>query len=118
MEIEGCRKRSKEAPKRYNGASSLAANASPAKQFGAQALEPHGLTWFNTQKEAKYAPENWIDESRLALEFPVVRDKLHKLGVGYIFAKLEECNLTLVREFYENWDTLFGERTKVKIRAQ
>ncbi|MCE2055538.1 hypothetical protein HAX54_042842 [Datura stramonium] len=61
------------------------------------------------QKEAKYAPENWIDEDLLTLEFPAIRDKLHQLGVEYIFAKIEECNLTLVREFYENWDTSLRE---------
>ncbi|MCD7461851.1 hypothetical protein HAX54_047268, partial [Datura stramonium] len=30
-----------------------------------------------TQKEAKYYPENWIDEGRLAIEFPTIRDMLH-----------------------------------------
>ncbi|MCD9638577.1 hypothetical protein HAX54_022634, partial [Datura stramonium] len=57
-----------------------------------------------------------IDEGRLALEFLTIWDKLHELGVGYIFAKPKECNLTLVREFYAKWDTLFGESTKVKTR--
>ncbi|MCD9640822.1 hypothetical protein HAX54_026482, partial [Datura stramonium] len=88
------------------GASSSAAKAGPARRFGAKA------------KEAKYAPENWIYEGRLAFEFPTIQDKLHVLGVGYIFAELEECNLTLVRDFYANWDTSFVEKTKVKIRGQ
>ncbi|MCD9642327.1 hypothetical protein HAX54_029038 [Datura stramonium] len=62
--------------------------------------------------EAKYAPEHWIDEGRLAREFPSIKDKLRELGVGYIFAEIEECNFTLMREFYTNWDTSFGESTK------
>ncbi|MCE0482175.1 hypothetical protein HAX54_040643, partial [Datura stramonium] len=33
-------------------------------------------------KDAKYAPEYWIDEGLLALEFPTNMDKLHELGVG------------------------------------
>ncbi|MCD7456280.1 hypothetical protein HAX54_031117, partial [Datura stramonium] len=82
------------------------------RRFGAKAVEPHGLTWFNTQKEVKYAHENWIDEGHLALEFPVIREKIPELGAGYIFNKSERCNLTLVREFYENCDTSFGESTK------
>ncbi|MCD7469579.1 hypothetical protein HAX54_008692, partial [Datura stramonium] len=45
--------------------------ASPARWFGEKFVEPQGLTWFSTQKEAKYAPENWIDEGRLA----VIKDK-------------------------------------------
>ncbi|MCD9639028.1 hypothetical protein HAX54_023273, partial [Datura stramonium] len=65
--------------------------------------------------EAKYVLENWINEGRLALEFPAIRDKVRELGLGYIFVELEECNLTLVREFYANWETSFGEINKVKI---
>ncbi|MCD9560145.1 hypothetical protein HAX54_018626, partial [Datura stramonium] len=61
------------------------------------AVEPHGLTWFNTQMEAKYAPENWIDEGFLALEFPTIRDRICQMGLGFIFADLEDSNLTLVR---------------------
>ncbi|MCD7469109.1 hypothetical protein HAX54_007907, partial [Datura stramonium] len=69
-------------------------------------------------KEAKYAPRNWIDDGRLVLELPTIKEKLHELGVGYIFGEPLECNLTLVREFYVNWDTTFGGSTKVKIRGQ
>ncbi|MCE3217204.1 hypothetical protein HAX54_011036, partial [Datura stramonium] len=61
------------------------------------AVETYGLTWFNTQTEAKYALEHWIDEGRLAQEFLAIRDKLSELGVGYIFTEPEECNLTFVR---------------------
>ncbi|MCE0481848.1 hypothetical protein HAX54_039937 [Datura stramonium] len=83
-----------------------------------KSCKPYRLTWFNTQKEAKYAPENRIDEGRLALEFPTIRDKLNELGVGYIFAEPKECKLTLVRDFYTNWDISFEESSKVKIRGQ
>ncbi|MCE3052325.1 hypothetical protein HAX54_052250, partial [Datura stramonium] len=55
---------------------------------------------------------------RLALEFPVIRVKHCELGVGYIFVEPKECNCTLVREFYANWDTSFGKSTKVKNRDQ
>ncbi|MCE2055934.1 hypothetical protein HAX54_043758, partial [Datura stramonium] len=90
----------------------------PARRFGERAVEPHGLSWFKTQKEVKYAHNNWIDEGSFALEFPVIRDNLCELGLGYIFVEPKECNLTLVREFYANWDTSFGESIKVKIRGQ
>ncbi|MCD9638169.1 hypothetical protein HAX54_021943, partial [Datura stramonium] len=68
----------------------------PHKDIREKAVEPRGLPWFNTQKEAKYAPENWIDEGGLALEFPTIRDKIRELGAGYIFNEPERCNLTLV----------------------
>ncbi|MCE3049572.1 hypothetical protein HAX54_045183, partial [Datura stramonium] len=106
----------KRARKGKKEASSSTSKAGPARIFRAKVVEPHGLTWFNTQKEAKYAPENWIDEGLLELEFPVIEDKIRKLGAGYVFNELERCNLTLVREFYTNWDTSFRERTKVKSR--
>ncbi|MCD9641707.1 hypothetical protein HAX54_028095, partial [Datura stramonium] len=83
--------------------SSSPSKEGPARIFRAKAVEPHRLTWFNTQKEAKYALENWIDEGRLALEFLAIRDKICELGDGYIFNEPKRCNLNLVREFYENW---------------
>ncbi|MCE5165937.1 hypothetical protein HAX54_013272, partial [Datura stramonium] len=58
-------------------------------------MEPHRLSWFNTQKEVKYDPKNWINKGHLAIEFPTIRDKVPELGLGYIFADPEECNLTL-----------------------
>ncbi|MCE2055153.1 hypothetical protein HAX54_042069, partial [Datura stramonium] len=100
------------------GASSSTSKAGPTMRFGAKAVEDHGLTWFNTQKEAKYAPENWIDEVHLELDFPAIRDKIRELGAGYIFNEQERRNLILVREFYTSWDTSFGESTKIKIRGQ
>ncbi|MCD7451271.1 hypothetical protein HAX54_010624, partial [Datura stramonium] len=77
------------------GAGSSATKGGPARRFEAKAIKPHGLTWFNTKKESKYAPENWIYEGHLALEFLAIRDKIRELGVGYIFNEPERCNLTL-----------------------
>ncbi|MCD9644764.1 hypothetical protein HAX54_033196, partial [Datura stramonium] len=99
-------------------ASSSAPKAGLARRFGAKAVEPHGLTWFNNKKEAKYALGNWIDEDQLELEFPTIQEEMCELGAGYIFNELERCNLNLVREFYTNWNTSFGESTKVKIRGK
>ncbi|MCE3050682.1 hypothetical protein HAX54_047882, partial [Datura stramonium] len=55
--------------------SSSSAKGAPARRFGERAMEPHGLSWFNIKKDVKYAPEDWIDEVRLALEFPTIWDK-------------------------------------------
>ncbi|MCD9638100.1 hypothetical protein HAX54_021810, partial [Datura stramonium] len=54
----------------------------------------------------------------MALEFLDIRDKFHELEVGYILVEPKEFTLTMVREFYENWDTSFEESTKVKISGQ
>ncbi|MCE3051896.1 hypothetical protein HAX54_051144, partial [Datura stramonium] len=103
---------------RKTEASSLAPKAGPARRFRAKAVEPHRLTWFNTQKESKYTPENWIDEGHLELELSAIWDMIRELGADYISNELKRCNLTLVREFYANWGTSFGENTKVKIRGK
>ncbi|MCD7467713.1 hypothetical protein HAX54_005313 [Datura stramonium] len=82
-------------------------------------MEEHRLNWFNVQKEVKYALKNWIDEGCLALEFPTIRDSILELGLGYVFAEPEECNLiTFVRKFYANWNTSCGGSTKIKVGGQ
>ncbi|MCD7470506.1 hypothetical protein HAX54_010431 [Datura stramonium] len=81
-------------------------------------MEEHGLKWFNSQKEANYASENWIYDGCLALEFPTISDTIRVLGLVYVFAELEECNLTLVKEFYTNWNTSHRESTKNKVQGQ
>ncbi|MCE2055414.1 hypothetical protein HAX54_042540, partial [Datura stramonium] len=63
--------------------SSSTQKAPPARSFGAKAVEEHGIKCFNTQKEAKYALENWIDKGRLALEFRTIWDTI-RLGLGYV----------------------------------
>ncbi|MCD7448019.1 hypothetical protein HAX54_036839, partial [Datura stramonium] len=40
------------------------------------------------------------------------KEKIRELGATYIFNETERCNHTLVRKFYANWDTSFGESTK------
>ncbi|MCE3050313.1 hypothetical protein HAX54_046884 [Datura stramonium] len=115
-EIEAAYKGIKQLQKGTKGLSS-SAKGLLSRRFGEREVEPHELSWFKTQKEVKYAPKNWIDEGCLTLEFPSIQDKVRELGLGYIFAKPEECNLTLVRKFYANWDTSFWERNEVKIRG-
>ncbi|MCE0481477.1 hypothetical protein HAX54_039252 [Datura stramonium] len=45
-------------------------------------------------------------------------DSTHRRRLSYLFAESEECNLTLVKEFYANWDPSYGERNEVKINGQ
>ncbi|MCE2055653.1 hypothetical protein HAX54_043098, partial [Datura stramonium] len=117
-EVNVAEKSRKRGRPRKTNSSSSAPKIGPARKFGAKGVEPHGLTCFNTQKEEKYASENKTDEGHLALKFPAIRKKIGELGASYIFNELERCNLTLVREFYTNWDTLFENSTKVKIIGQ
>ncbi|MCD7458348.1 hypothetical protein HAX54_037982, partial [Datura stramonium] len=117
-EIEEASKGLKRLKKGTKGSRSLAKGA-VARRFGERAMEPHGgLSWFNTQTEVKYSPLNWIYEGGLAVEFPTIWDKVRELGLCYIFVDPEKCNVTLVREFYANWNISFRESTKVKIWGQ
>ncbi|MCE0482101.1 hypothetical protein HAX54_040498, partial [Datura stramonium] len=87
-EIEVAKKGLKWLRKGQKGSSSSTKGA-PTRRFGAKAVEPYGLTLFNTQKDAKYTPKNCIDIGHLALEFSTIRDKVCELGLGYIFAEPE-----------------------------
>ncbi|MCD9639650.1 hypothetical protein HAX54_024300 [Datura stramonium] len=95
-EVKIANKGLKRLRKGMKGSSSSAAKGTHARRFGAKVVEPHGLKWFQEQKEAKYVVENWIDKGRIAFELPTIHDKVRELRLGYVFAVLEECNLTLV----------------------
>ncbi|MCE3215051.1 hypothetical protein HAX54_000616, partial [Datura stramonium] len=93
-EIEVAGKNLKWLRKGTKESSSSSTKGALARMFGERAVETHGLSWSKIQKE------------------------VHELGLGYIFVEPVEYNLTLVREFYANWETSFGEITKVKIWGQ
>ncbi|MCD7461117.1 hypothetical protein HAX54_045197 [Datura stramonium] len=113
-EIEAAGKGLKQLRKCTKGPSSSSSKGATARMLRERAVEPHGLSWFNTQKEVKYAPKNWIDKGFLALEFSTIQDKVRELGLGYIFAKTEKCNLTLVRNFMQTRTLIFGRAPKSK----
>ncbi|MCD7458971.1 hypothetical protein HAX54_039722 [Datura stramonium] len=95
-EVEIANKGLKRLGKGRKGSSSSTAKGTPARRYRDKDVEPYGIRWFQTQKEAKYSLENWIDEGHLALEFPTIRNKVRELELGYVFAEPKECNLTLV----------------------
>ncbi|MCD7471615.1 hypothetical protein HAX54_012191, partial [Datura stramonium] len=68
-EVEISNKGLKRFQKETKGLSSSAAKRTLPMRFRAKVVEPHGLKWFQAQKEAKYAPKNFISEGGLALEF-------------------------------------------------
>ncbi|MCD9645870.1 hypothetical protein HAX54_035180 [Datura stramonium] len=57
-EVEVSNQGLKRLRKGTKGSTSLATKAPNARRFGATAMEPHGLKWFNAKKEAKYALRN------------------------------------------------------------
>ncbi|MCE0481027.1 hypothetical protein HAX54_038397, partial [Datura stramonium] len=51
-EVNVAEKSRKRVRPRKTDASSSNPKAGPARRFGEKEVEPHGLTWFNTQKKA------------------------------------------------------------------
>jgi hypothetical protein len=76
------------------------------------------LDWFESQKEAKYMGDEYVNEGRLQAEFPRIHEMVYNLGLQFIFEDQGECNLTLVREFYANWNTEQSNSNKVEVRGK
>lgn len=66
----------------------------------------YGKDWYECQQESKYLHDNYyVDEGRLRKEFPHNPSQINALGLLYVFMDQGRCNLSLVREFYMNWNT-------------
>lgn len=99
----------------------------PPRRFGKQVVEEHGLDWYNTQLADKYMGDEYVNQQSLQEMFPTIYDGIYNLCLQYIFVDQGECNLTLVREFYANWNTensqcnsqvvVRGKRVRVSTRA-
>uniref|UniRef100_M1DUH5 Putative plant transposon protein domain-containing protein n=1 Tax=Solanum tuberosum TaxID=4113 RepID=M1DUH5_SOLTU len=87
------------------GSSSRETTNLPPKKFGKQALMHYGEDWYECEQESKYLGDEYVDEGRLRQEFPHIHTQIHALGLQYVFVDQGECNLSLVREFYVNWNT-------------
>ncbi|KAH0709064.1 hypothetical protein KY284_010491 [Solanum tuberosum] len=98
------------------GSSSREPNDLPPQKFGGQAVMQYGKDWYECQQESKYLGDEYIDEGRLRQEFPNILAKINALGLQYVFMDQGEFNLSLVREFYANWNTHRVEINKGFIR--
>ncbi|KAG5576664.1 hypothetical protein H5410_056798, partial [Solanum commersonii] len=85
--------------------SSRATNNLPPQKFGERALMHYGKDWYVCQQESKYLGDEYVDEGRLQQEFPNIHAQINALGLPYVFMNQGECNLSLVHEFYVNWNT-------------
>ncbi|KAG5611527.1 hypothetical protein H5410_022808 [Solanum commersonii] len=97
------------------GSSSREPNNLPPKIWRASCLH-YGKNWYECQQESKYLGDEYIDEGRLRQEFPNILAKINALGLQYVFMDQGECTLSLVCEFYVNWNTRRVEINKGFIR--
>lgn len=65
----------------------------------------YDMDQYKNQHESKYLGDYYVDEERLGREFPNVDAKINTLGLQYLFVNQGDCNLSLLREFYVNWNT-------------
>ncbi|KAH0709236.1 hypothetical protein KY284_010663 [Solanum tuberosum] len=77
----------------------------PPQIFCEQAVMQYGKDWYECQQESKYLGDEYVDEGRLRQEFPHILTQIHAWGLQYVFMDQSECNLSLVHEFYANWNT-------------
>ncbi|MCE2055487.1 hypothetical protein HAX54_042728 [Datura stramonium] len=57
--------------------------------------EQEDTQWFKDHKESKYYHELFFDSDSLACEFPYIIDRIHTLGLDFVFNDLGECNLIM-----------------------
>ncbi|MCD7454131.1 hypothetical protein HAX54_023549 [Datura stramonium] len=55
-------------------------------------------------KSQNISHELFIERASLASEFPHIVERLHTLGLDFVFNDPGECNLNMVRKFLVNWD--------------
>ncbi|KAH0679451.1 hypothetical protein KY284_020536 [Solanum tuberosum] len=65
---------------------------------------PFGRT-SSARRPHRYMFDEYVDEGQLLEEFPHIHAQVRALGLHYIFVDQGKCNLSLVREFYVNWNT-------------
>lgn len=69
-------------------------------------VEKYGEYWFEIHnKVAKYLRDEHVNEGRLQVEFPQIHEMVYNLTLHYIFEDQGKCNITLMPEFYANWNT-------------
>ncbi|PHU29657.1 hypothetical protein BC332_01750 [Capsicum chinense] len=79
------------------------------QKFGFKAVRKDRKQWYTKHTDAKYILEVYIDRARLMREFPSMVQRIEALNINFIFHQPTECNLHLVREFYDNWDPTHPE---------
>ncbi|KAG5619827.1 hypothetical protein H5410_005045 [Solanum commersonii] len=68
------------------------------RRFGAKVVTKEGKSWYKKHTEASYFSDACIDRDSLAREFPQILRRIRELGMEFVFAEQEECNLHMVRE--------------------
>lgn len=61
-----------------------------------------GKNWYKKYTKASYFSNVCVDWDNKACEFPHILRRMQEIRIGFAFDELEECNLSMVCEFYAN----------------
>ncbi|KAG5631166.1 hypothetical protein H5410_002883 [Solanum commersonii] len=92
----------------------------PMQKNGKKVVQRYGWEWFECHKKVKYMGNEFVNEVRLQSQFPVTYQIMIELGLRFTFENSGNCNLTLVREFYNNlrWRFCYGGLNTYFLRAE
>ncbi|XP_016577508.2 uncharacterized protein LOC107875339 isoform X2 [Capsicum annuum] len=88
-----------------------------SRRYGTKAVMESGRKWYSQHKESKYSADQFIDRASLMKEYPSMVRRIEALHMNFLFEQPSECNLSLVREFYANWD-LRNKDAEVEVRGR
>lgn len=73
-----------------------------ARIYGIKVVAKAGKTWYRKHTESSYFSDVCVDRDNLLWEFPQIVRWIQELQLGFIFQEPDECNLSMVCEFYVN----------------
>lgn len=85
--------------------------------FGINSVKYYGKYWFKRIRPTKYMHEMAIDELALKGKHLPIWEASHKMEWEFVFNNPSEANVSLIREFYANWDVR-DEENLVPIRGR
>ena len=73
------------------------------RQNGAKVMSKGGKNWYKNHTESSSLSNVLIDRDILAHDLPQILRRMKELQMGFAFAEPDECNVSIVCEFYAKW---------------
>ncbi|OIS95992.1 hypothetical protein A4A49_31474 [Nicotiana attenuata] len=74
------------------------------REYGIKSVPPYGRAFYRKCRTDSYLPDFAVDEHKLKSRYPKIWEKVHELGLGFVFKNPGEANLSLMREFCAGWN--------------
>nr|XP_016492015.1 PREDICTED: uncharacterized protein LOC107811572 isoform X1 [Nicotiana tabacum] len=73
-------------------------------EYGIKSVPPSGRAFYSNCRPNSYLPDFAVNEHKLMSRYPQIWERIHELGLGFVFKNQGEANFSLVREFYSGWN--------------